>query len=247
MAIYAQLSCEMPRDPRLIAAGWQARAVYVEALLYCRENLTDGTIDRLALIFWMPDMPVKARSKLLDALVAVGALEVCPAGWRFPSEVWRRWNPTKDDIESLKGQKAAAGARGNHKRWKHPHEFDDCPLCHPGSQTIAGCETVAIAGDRHTQRERDSDSERVSPSQHNSHPAPPDDGTDGRLRPVIELITERLTRQHPARIPGAAASHAAVIANDVRSKHGDLIARRLAQLPNSTPATIATSLEREIS
>lgn len=92
MELHAQIACSMPRDPRMIAAGWQARAVYTEAILYCRENLTDGVIDRLAMPFWMPDMNPRTRVKHLDRLVELGALDPCEQGWKFPDHVWRRWN-----------------------------------------------------------------------------------------------------------------------------------------------------------
>lgn len=70
--------------------------------------------------------------------------------------------------------------------------------------------------------------------------------TDGPIGDVIELLSARLASEHPSRIPGAEANHRAVIANDVATKHGALIAARIAQLPNSTPAVIAESLRREI-
>ncbi len=55
MALYGRFDCSMPRDRRMIAVGWQGRAVYFEATLYCRENLTDGLIERVALAQWMVD------------------------------------------------------------------------------------------------------------------------------------------------------------------------------------------------
>jgi hypothetical protein len=106
MSIYAQLSCAMPRDSRMMAAGWQARAVYVEAMLYCRENLTDGVIDRLTVPCWMPDMPTKIRFKYLDQLLTVGALEAHEQGWRFPEPVWRKWNPLKSEVEAKREAEA---------------------------------------------------------------------------------------------------------------------------------------------
>jgi hypothetical protein len=122
MAIYAQLSCEMPRDPRMIAAGPLGRLVYIEAMLYCRENLTDGIIDRLALIFWCPDVPVKTRAKHLDRLTEVGALEQVSDGWQFPEHVWSRWNPSKAEVEGKREAERQRKADYRAKRHASPND-----------------------------------------------------------------------------------------------------------------------------
>lgn len=148
MTLYAKLSCAAPRDPRMIAAGWQARAVYVEALLYARENLTDGVIDRRALVFWMPDMPPRTRSRHLDRLVELGALEHHEAGWTFPKAVWSRWNPSRAEIDDMRQAKAEAGIRGNHERWHVGPEGTPsakCPLCRSDRKPIADPSHGAIA------------------------------------------------------------------------------------------------------
>lgn len=135
--IYANIACDMPRDPRMLAAGWQARAVYTEALLYCRENLTDGVIDRLTIVCWMPDMPQKMKVGLLDRLADVGALECLDKGWKWPDKVWQTWNPTKADIEEMRDKKSKAGGRGNHERWhtgKNAKPRPNCEWCVEASQ-----------------------------------------------------------------------------------------------------------------
>jgi hypothetical protein len=114
--LYGQFSCAMPRDPRMVAAGFAARLVYMEAALYCRENLTDGIIDRLTLAFWTPDMPVRTKITKLDRLAEVGALEVIPAGWRIPEDVWREWNPTKDEVNSKRQLEAERKAEYRARR-----------------------------------------------------------------------------------------------------------------------------------
>lgn len=136
--IYANIACDMPRDPRMLAAGWQARAVYIEALLYCRENLTDGRIDRITIVCWMPDMPAKQKAQLLDRLIDVGALEQCDEGWKWPDKVWQTWNPTKADIDTMRDKKSKAGGRGNHERWhtgKNARPRPDCEWCAEPSQS----------------------------------------------------------------------------------------------------------------
>lgn len=195
MGLYAKLSCSAPRDPRMIAAGWQARAVYVEALLYCRENLTDGVIDRRALIYWMPDMPARTRQRHLDRLVELEALETHGDGWAFPEHVWRKWNPTKAEVEDMRQQKADAGIRGNHERW---HVGPDgspspkCPLCRSDRKRIAPCESGAIAkGSPESEPESESESE---PERETNTPPPTDDykeGVDNSEAVVTELANRR--------------------------------------------------------
>src|SRR5688572_909332 len=96
--LFANLSSAAPRDPRLIAAGPMGRLVYYEAVLYCRENLTDGIIDRLIVPVFAVDVPVKTKVRHLDRLADVGALEVIDLGWRIPIDVWREWNPLRDEV-----------------------------------------------------------------------------------------------------------------------------------------------------
>lgn len=104
--LYGQFACAMPRDPRMVAVGFAGRLVYMEAALYCRENLTDGVIDRLTLAFWTPDMPIRTKIAKLDRLAEVGALEVIPEGWRIPEDVWRAWNPTRSEVEAKRRAEA---------------------------------------------------------------------------------------------------------------------------------------------
>lgn len=98
MELHAQIACSMPRELTKRGVKWQARAVYTEAVLYCRENLTDAIIHRNALGYWMPDMPVKQRAALLDALVATGALLAHDEGWAFPEHVWRAIAPGRREF-----------------------------------------------------------------------------------------------------------------------------------------------------
>jgi hypothetical protein len=116
MELHAQVACSMPRELAKRGATWQTRAVYSEAILYCRENLTDGHISRGELPFWMPDMPAKTRAKHLDKLVDTGALLPDGKGWRFPDHVWRKWNPTKAEVDAKRTEEAARKADWRSRR-----------------------------------------------------------------------------------------------------------------------------------
>jgi hypothetical protein len=129
MELYAQIACAMPRELAGKGLGWQARAVYTEAVLYCRENLRDGRILRAELMFWMPDMPVAARVKHLAQLTASGALQSTHEGWQVPEKVWRKWGKMRADVEAEREMASELGIEGNHKRWHVGDEGKPSPKC----------------------------------------------------------------------------------------------------------------------
>lgn len=104
MSLYAKMSCALPRDPRMIQAGPMARLLYMQAVLYCRENLTDGEIDHRILGLVAMDIPDPVSE--MDSLCEVGAMEECDLGWRFPMDVWTRWNPTRAEVEEMRSSEA---------------------------------------------------------------------------------------------------------------------------------------------
>jgi hypothetical protein len=112
----------MPRELARKGIGWQARAVYTEAILYCRENLTDGIITRGELPFWMADMPVKLRSRYLADMVALGALLPHDQGWQFPDHVWRKWNPTKAQVDEKRAEEAQRKAEWRDRKRRMSRE-----------------------------------------------------------------------------------------------------------------------------
>lgn len=131
MELYAQIACAMPRDPRMRAAGPLARLVYIEAALYCRENLTDGVINRLNLPDFAVDVP--AKRKHIDRLTELGALELVDVGWRIPLDVWRRWNPLKSEVD------AKRQAEAERKQSYRDKKRRDASV--PTGQRVAGWDT----------------------------------------------------------------------------------------------------------
>jgi hypothetical protein len=113
MTLYSKIDVSLARDPRMIAAGPMARLLYIQAILYCRENLTDGHIDRLILPLVAVDIP--KPSNLMDRLVEVGAIELNGVGWQIPETVWRKYNPTKAEVEQMR-QDAADRKRDYRER-----------------------------------------------------------------------------------------------------------------------------------
>lgn len=127
--LYGQFACAMPRDTRMVAAGPLGRLVYMEASLYCRENLTNGVIERAQLSFWTPDVTRQQKVKLLDLLAELGALEIIDVGWRIPWRVWCEWNPTKEQVEEKRRQEAERKAEWRAKRTAQSATCpDDVPM-----------------------------------------------------------------------------------------------------------------------
>ncbi len=125
MSLFAKIDCGLPRDPRMLAAGPHARLIYIEIVLYCRENLTDGHLDKLQLPLIAVDVPAKAKH--ITRLVELGALDQTDTGWAVPLDVWRKWNPLRTEVDEQRAHKAEASALGNHKRW---HSADEpSPKC----------------------------------------------------------------------------------------------------------------------
>lgn len=148
MTLYANIACDVPRTREGLAVGWQARALWYEALLFMRENLTDGYLATNQLALVAPDMPMTARRRAVDAWVTVGWVDVVEGGWQVPLDAWREYNPTRAEVESFKETKREAGIRGNHERWHLPPEGKPshrCPLCQSQTSRTSDRKHVAPA------------------------------------------------------------------------------------------------------
>lgn len=103
MTLYAKIDVALQRDPDLVGLPL-ARLIYIQAVCYCRENLTDGQIDRRVLPLIAVDIPQAAKH--MNALVTAGKLGVTCAGWRIPERIWKRFNPTKVEVDELRRAEA---------------------------------------------------------------------------------------------------------------------------------------------
>ncbi|WP_433233830.1 hypothetical protein [Actinomadura nitritigenes] len=157
--IFVQLAVNMADDPKMRAlvrfgrTARQARDLYVQMILYCRENLSDGLVpdDQLGILAF-PDSPAVGR-KDAERLAEVGLIERTESGWYVPAFLKR--NPSRAEVRADVEQKARGGLRGNHNRWhvRRGIADPDCPLC---------AEEAEPPGE--------------------SAPEPPDDGSEDRSR-----------------------------------------------------------------
>lgn len=133
--IFVQLSVNMADDPKMRALARfgrdarRARDLYVQMILYCRENLSDGRVpdDQLGILAY-PDSPAVGR-KDAERLAEVGLVERDGDGWHVPAFLKR--NPSRAQVRADQAQKARGGLRGNHNRWhvRRAISDPDCPLC----------------------------------------------------------------------------------------------------------------------
>lgn len=114
--LYAQIECDLMRDPDLIGAP-MARLLYIQCVLYGRENLTDGLIDRRLLPLIAVDIPTPAKH--MATLAAKGKVELDPEGWRIPPDVWTKRNPTRAEVEA--GRQAATVRKRSQRDRQRSH------------------------------------------------------------------------------------------------------------------------------
>jgi hypothetical protein len=133
--IYIELVVNFPEDPkvrRLLRYGADVRGLrdlYVQMVLYCKRNLSDGFVpeEEVGILVY----PDSWENGLRDAerLVEVKLLERVEGG--FLVCAYAKRNRTRAEVLRLAEDKAAGGALGNHIRW---HEqkgrySEACPHC----------------------------------------------------------------------------------------------------------------------
>jgi hypothetical protein len=80
--------------------------LYVEALVDCNANLTDGFVTAAALR--VVRTPIHNRSAAIESLVAAGIWEVVEGGWKIDMCD----QPTRGEVEARRAARAESGRRG---------------------------------------------------------------------------------------------------------------------------------------
>lgn len=190
--LYAQMSCTLPDKPEIIDAGPDCELVYYRAILRCRDNLTDGVIDRRRVARWFAG--IRGRPKAhLDRLVEVGLLEPHPDGWRIPLSVWIEWNPTREEVD------AKREAESERKRLWRERQRDEAATesrQHRDNGTSASATDTRRDRDEHA---TDSQSQSHSQSTKSSNGSGTPRRTDKRCS---EAITEHIASLGNVRSPG---------------------------------------------
>jgi hypothetical protein len=115
-----KLVCKFPRDPKVRALtrygidGVLARDLYVQMILYCRENMSDGFVPAEEIGVLAYPVPVDHANQLAKQLASVGLTKEASkdeaAGWDVLAYVRR--NGTRADVERLSEVRAESGRKG---------------------------------------------------------------------------------------------------------------------------------------
>ena len=154
---YALLDDQFHAHPKFMAAGLEARGLYVAALSYCACYSTDGFVpgswvghlgdhkvqQRLADVkAWTP---VK-RNQRFTLTASDGVQERLAApedGYLIPD--YLDYNKSRRQLAENLAQKVEAGKRGGKKRWRaDDDDYDDC-LAEPMALAIAPAMATAMA------------------------------------------------------------------------------------------------------
>lgn len=96
---YIKLSVRMPSHPKIVKAGGLAAWLYVCAVAYCREHLTDGVLPREAVAKLTTNpKPYLDAAKLL----AVHLFEDHPDGYRVHD--YEVWQETREEVVTRKAE-----------------------------------------------------------------------------------------------------------------------------------------------
>jgi hypothetical protein len=123
---FVKLATAFPRDPKVRALarygidGVLSRDLYVQMILYCRENLTDGFVPAEEVGVLAYPVPADHANQLAKQLASVGLTKELTKngaeGWEVVAYVKR--NGTKADVERLSQVRAEAGRAGGVKSKK---------------------------------------------------------------------------------------------------------------------------------
>lgn len=130
--LYVQLDTNWPDHPKIIEAGVEGAGAHAIILCLAKRLEGDGWVPLSLLRRYDIDLD------LIDHLQGLRLLEGDPG--RVRPWGWLDRNPSQAAIEAKRAAKAEAGRRGNHEKWNHPGEFEDCAKCNPEPQVIAPCD-----------------------------------------------------------------------------------------------------------
>jgi hypothetical protein len=103
--LYAKIACSLPDDPKIIRAGPMGELLYIRSVLWCREHLTDGVIERPVVPRLTIGFPHPSRA--ISRLLAANLWTTHDLGFAIPRQIWTKWNPTADQVKAKRDQETA--------------------------------------------------------------------------------------------------------------------------------------------
>ena len=123
--LYVPVSVRMVTDKAIIKAGPMAELLYIRGLAFSKQNERDGEL-------LSEDLPLFARGipkpyEVASRLVANGLWLASGDGWVIRS--WAAWNLGPDELADLRDVRKKAAKAGNHARYEHEGDVEECPIC----------------------------------------------------------------------------------------------------------------------
>jgi hypothetical protein len=113
VALYGKIDCGLPDKPEIVEVGPLAELAYIRCCLRSRAALTDGLIDRRVIGIWLDRLPGRPETHM-KKLCSVGLLEdLGPIGWKIPTNVWSKWNPSRAEVQQKRDDEA-----DRKRRWR---------------------------------------------------------------------------------------------------------------------------------
>jgi hypothetical protein len=100
-----------------------AMGLWLMCGVYCSKHLTDGFVPRKVVRFYDGD-------RLAKLLEAAGLFEPAPGGWLMHD--YLHWNPSKDDVATIRAKRRAAGQAGGQASASARAQADSNPVPVPG-------------------------------------------------------------------------------------------------------------------
>jgi hypothetical protein len=167
---YAPLSAHYYKDDAIVEAGEEAELLYVRALAFCADVLSDGEVTERQVVRFvgagMPDALDRAKT-----LVSVGLWEETDRGFRIVS--WLEWNRSRAEIRRLQEVDSARKSGG-----KRPGPDDGPPPSGRGADSDRNPDGLHSDSDRNPDgaaAESEHQSQRQSQSHNTTEQELPDD------------------------------------------------------------------------
>lgn len=130
--MWAKVDDGLHSSPKWAATPLRARGLWVTALSWCMDHLTDGHVPAQMLRVF------GATKRDATALVTAGLWDEADAGWAFHD--WSDYQPDAASIKAKREAESAGGLRGNHTRW-HQNKgivVPDCEFCEASGTRSGG-------------------------------------------------------------------------------------------------------------
>lgn len=111
---WVKLDDQFMRNPKVVAAGRDARDLYLAGLCYSAGNLTDGFIPENALRMLAAEADISNAKRAVTALVREGLWVQADDG--FHVHDYLTYNPTRESVLATREARAEAGRRGGKQK-----------------------------------------------------------------------------------------------------------------------------------